>query len=399
MDGPYISSFILNGPSLPLNVPPSDTERFFVRFKPLTVGANYARIIIHTNDPVDSLLTIMLIGWGREPIGEMTVTGGDPIPGGQELYFGRVPIFETKTRGLILGNSSRYSKLRLDSIYFDYIDKQPFSCALNVYPYYIKQQCSDTIILKFNPRDKVKNYYSYLYLVYSDSTMPKSKSVTIKIRVRGDVIFPDLNFGLDPVLEVGKVIKDQSKTVSFLVSNLGEYKLTVDSMIVVGGDADEFKVQKKYPFTVACDTIDTCYVTFSPVRIGSKDARILVYSNDLFKTGLVKIWAECIPNSNQTSITSASIPTSYRLSQNYPNPFNPSTKIEYDLPEETYVTITIYNSIGNELETLVRKTQGPGSYIVQWDAKSNASGMPSGIYFYRLQTQKFTSMKKMLLLK
>jgi hypothetical protein len=89
------------------------------------------------------------------------------------------------------------------------------------------------------------------------------------------------------------------------------------------------------------------------------------------------------------------IPTEYKLEQNYPNPFNPTTTIKYSIPQEGLVTIKIYNAIGEEVLTLVNEEQPVGNYEVEFDATT----LPSGIYFYRLQTPNFTQTKKMILLK
>jgi hypothetical protein len=89
------------------------------------------------------------------------------------------------------------------------------------------------------------------------------------------------------------------------------------------------------------------------------------------------------------------IPTTYSLSQNYPNPFNPTTKIQYSLPEASNVKLSVYNIMGQEMMQLVNESQSAGKYIVDF----NAQNLPSGVYFYRLQTGKFVDTKKMLLIK
>jgi hypothetical protein len=89
------------------------------------------------------------------------------------------------------------------------------------------------------------------------------------------------------------------------------------------------------------------------------------------------------------------IPKSYSLSQNFPNPFNPTTKIEYQIPELSFVTLTVYDVLGNEITTLVNEEKSIGSYSVDF----NATALPSGIYFYRLQASEFVETKKMILLK
>lgn len=88
-------------------------------------------------------------------------------------------------------------------------------------------------------------------------------------------------------------------------------------------------------------------------------------------------------------------PKSYSLSQNYPNPFNPSTKINIDIPKATLVKVAVYDMLGKEIEILVNNQLSAGSYRVEW----NAAKYSSGIYFYRIITSEFTSIKKMVLVK
>ncbi len=89
------------------------------------------------------------------------------------------------------------------------------------------------------------------------------------------------------------------------------------------------------------------------------------------------------------------IPKEFDLKQNYPNPFNPSTTIEYTIPENSRVTLKIYDILGKEVATLVDKDQNSGSYIVVWDAQS----LSSGIYFYRITAGNYTDTKRMVLKK
>ena len=88
-------------------------------------------------------------------------------------------------------------------------------------------------------------------------------------------------------------------------------------------------------------------------------------------------------------------PNRFSLKQNYPNPFNPSTVISYSLPKGEFVTIKIYNLIGQEIKTLVNNYKNAGTYNVTF----SAAGLPTGIYFYQIQAGSFNSVKKMLLIK
>ena len=94
------------------------------------------------------------------------------------------------------------------------------------------------------------------------------------------------------------------------------------------------------------------------------------------------------------------IPTQYSLEQNFPNPFNPTTHIQYALPEMTRVKIVIYNMLGQKVRTFDFGQQAPGRYTITWDGKTqNGALVSSGVYFYRLESAKFTQTKKLLLIK
>ena len=89
------------------------------------------------------------------------------------------------------------------------------------------------------------------------------------------------------------------------------------------------------------------------------------------------------------------LPNNYRLEQNYPNPFNPSTTISFSIPEASFVSLKIFNSLGEEIEILVSEELSAGNYKYDW----TAINLSSGIYFYNLQSENFVETKKMILLK
>jgi hypothetical protein len=98
-----------------------------------------------------------------------------------------------------------------------------------------------------------------------------------------------------------------------------------------------------------------------------------------------------------TSVEESSlpIPTDYQLKQNYPNPFNPSTKIQFSIPQSEYVSLKIYDVLGNEVAGLINQDLSAGSYDIQF----NANNLSSGIYFYQLITGSYSETKKMNLIK
>lgn len=85
----------------------------------------------------------------------------------------------------------------------------------------------------------------------------------------------------------------------------------------------------------------------------------------------------------------------YRLEQNYPNPFNPSTTIEFSIPGNEHVTLSIYDVSGKHVETIVSGQLSAGAHRVSW----NPEGLPSGIYFYQLRTGAFSAARKLMLLR
>ncbi|MCD4692189.1 MAG: T9SS type A sorting domain-containing protein [Calditrichales bacterium] len=85
----------------------------------------------------------------------------------------------------------------------------------------------------------------------------------------------------------------------------------------------------------------------------------------------------------------------FNLYQNYPNPFNPKTTIEYSIPQKMMVEISVYNLLGQKIETLLEENQDPGHYQINWDGTEHTSG----IYYYKIKTNNYFQTKKMLLLK
>jgi hypothetical protein len=91
----------------------------------------------------------------------------------------------------------------------------------------------------------------------------------------------------------------------------------------------------------------------------------------------------------------ASYPAEFNLAQNYPNPFNPNTLIEFSIPENAKVKLSIFNSLGEKVTELVNTSLAAGKYSYQW----NAGNVATGIYLYELRTENFVSVKKMMLVK
>ena len=94
------------------------------------------------------------------------------------------------------------------------------------------------------------------------------------------------------------------------------------------------------------------------------------------------------------------LPDQYELKQNFPNPFNPGTTIKYSVPKLSFVTLKIYDVLGNEVATFVNEEKPTGTYEIEFDSHSGfVRNLPSGVYFYRIRAGSFIDTKKMILLK
>ena len=98
------------------------------------------------------------------------------------------------------------------------------------------------------------------------------------------------------------------------------------------------------------------------------------------------------------TVLNENIPNDFVLQQNYPNPFNPVTSIEFSIPKSEFITLKVYNILGEEVATLVSERLTTGKYKYEWDA-SRPAGIASGVYLYRLQAGAYVETSKMILMR
>jgi len=198
------------------------------------------------------------------------------------------------------------------------------------------------------------------------------------------------NISTQPLsLDFGAVRVGESKTDTIDITNNGTTTLVISSVTT----GTQYFVAGRTSFTIPASSSDTLTVVFTPGAVQSYLDTLRINSNAPGSPTLVPLTGNGSP---AVSVGQGEgIPTTFALRQNHPNPFNPSTRISYDLPEASYVSLKVYNTLGQEAAALVNGMQTAGSYSVDF----SASALSSGVYFYRLSAGEFVSMKKMLLLK
>lgn len=233
--------------------------------------------------------------------------------------------------------------------------------------------------------DHVLTYYpSTINWLNAQKVYPPANPVNIDISVQrmqpqlanvcitGTVTSLDQNSNPVPLAGATVIaIKDSFFTSVAITDSLGNY--TLDSL--TGG---------------------TC--TILSEKIGyNQDSVTAFLGGDLLYSAHISLGMEkTLP---QRTNVKGSLPGNFFLNQNYPNPFNPQTKIKFTIPGsgdiENYVKLSIYNTSGKQVKTLIGQLLAPGAYEITWDA----SGYPSGVYFYELKWRDYKMTRKMILLK
>lgn len=190
------------------------------------------------------------------------------------------------------------------------------------------------------------------------------------------------------VIEYDSTKISDTTSAEIYIINVGNNSLTIDSIIV----SDPHFILTDVTNEVEPYSVWKSIVQFIPDSAKYYSTIIKVYSDGGIKqlslSGIGKDYAVSVDDEILQSLT-------FSLSQNYPNPFNPLTSIHYAIGKRQFVTLKVYDILGNEIATLVNDEKSAGNYEVNF----NASNIPSGVYFYRLQAGSFIQTNKMILLK
>lgn len=170
---------------------------------------------------------------------------------------------------------------------------------------------------------------------------------------------------------------------------------------IIGGDADQFTIttdEYQYPFTLPYNETINYGISFTPTSEGFKEASIRVIGNPISDALLIPLSGTALASTD--NFDSDVSPLTTFLGSNYPNPFNPETTISFVLKDAGDVKLEIYNIIGQKVKTLVNEHREAGTHSVVWKGTDdNHRHVSSGVYLYKMRNGKFSSTKKMILMK
>ncbi|MFC2092740.1 T9SS type A sorting domain-containing protein [Bacteroidota bacterium] len=208
---------------------------------------------------------------------------------------------------------------------------------------------------------------TYVYIVFSGF----GSSHIYKSSNSGDN-WVDIGQSLPDVPTSSVIVDPQSSKIIYLGNDLGIY-------VTTNSGASWLEFQN--------GMVDAAIIMDLSISPGNRKLRAATHGKGVFEKDLLDPTVGVSSNTNFIE--------GYNLGQNYPNPFNPVTKINFDIPKSGFVTLKIYDMLGKEVQTLVSSDLTTGSYSVDFDA----SRLTSGVYFYKLKTNDYSDVKKMVLIK
>jgi plastocyanin len=204
-------------------------------------------------------------------------------------------------------------------------------------------------------------------------------------------------FKLFPVLFAFFACSTYSATWNVQVA---DFMFTPDSLIVNVGDTIRWQWVSGFHTTTSLDIPDAALPWDAPIDNTNQVFSYVAVTPGVYNYKCTPHFPMMVGSFSVVSLVGitkleSEIADGFRLFQNYPNPFNPVTKMKFEIPEESFVQLIIYDALGRQVQTVVDEYLKPAAYEVNWDASS----YPSGIYFYNLKTRNYSETKRMVLVK
>jgi hypothetical protein len=345
-----------------------------VSFSPIGFGPATATLYIESNDPDESMVEVSLTGFGYYPSPDIELDSTSIDFGGVMDGLAGVELLHVYNIG--------ETALEIDTVY----------CTSNfsVMPNSGTVDAGDTLRLEvmFSPNDETSFDGTMTIVAGND---PDEDTLTVSLSGTGTQQAPIMELS-DDSLYFGVVVAGQTVTRQTTIYNMGMLDLEVEELNMAGSEL--FTTDFSDATVEPGDSVDVMFQFAPTEQITEATATAIVVGSGVADQTITLYAGEVLTAENDF------IPSQYILYQNHPNPFNPVTTLQYDLPENSYVNVTVYDMLGREVRTLVNTTQDAGFKSVIWDA-TNDYGKPvsAGVYLYKIQTGEFVQTKKMVLLR
>ena len=367
------SVFLSHGAPFSLGSPQKMSLRYMdsvgipVSFGPMSLGDFSDTLYIRTNG-LPSLLAIPLSGASPIPVPTLWPASFDP----DTAAIGDSSVSEVVMRNPTINDLTVFS-----------VHSQTPSFVL-----------SDTSVGTVRALDTMAFKVSFkpsFFGAFTDTLTINTNAGLIQYPLRGNCPPPDL-FTSVAFLDFGEVGVDTAKSLQFTIMNRSINVLRVDS-VVIRGHLFGLATMALPTLVRKADTIVTS-VTFDPDSANVVTDTLFIYSNASESPKLITLNGEGVKITTATGPADA-LPTQWVLYECYPNPFNPSTTIRYGLPSRSHVTLTVFNTLGQQVAVLQNGEQQAGYHEVRFDA----SGLASGVYLYRLTAGSYVETRRLLLLR
>jgi archaellum component FlaF (FlaF/FlaG flagellin family) len=358
----------------PIAIYAGNSTNIVVQFSPIEVKA-YTGTITLTHNAGNSPITIPLTGTGIEPRPNIEISH-------RILNFDEVLINSSKSLTITLTNTGTVD-LGMSEVS---ISVDGFTLFRVGSPITISAGNSTNIAVQFSPIE-VRAYTGTITLTHNAGNSP----ITIPLTGTGaEPTTHSITVSPNP-LAFGDVKLSSYRDLPIVIKNESNVGLIITNFEINVGNVSSFSIEDAIDIAVAPAVSYTATVRFSPDGTGAKVATLKIVTNIGEET--VNLSGSGTPTISVDKLKE--IPTTYNLMQNYPNPFNPTTIIEYTIPKDEFVKLTVYDINGKIIKELVNDYKSVGKYSVGF----NASGYSSGTYYYKLEAGEYKNMKKMVLLK
>jgi hypothetical protein len=455
-DGAFSSDFSYSAETLPMTVNPSVEKTLTVKFKPTDIGSRYAQLTVISNDPHSSSDAIILIGNGKiapvdipQPVGvDAPGTGTDRIlrwrrvinAASYQLQISGTADFlvlildknitdTSYTVTTLPANSAFFWRVRAQigssvgawsgAMSFTTIP-QTISKANLLFPSNKANGQPTSIVFKWN---KVSQAESYSLQISKDSlftvVIRESSGITDTTKAINGLDYNTVYYW-HVNSKAGSKESDWSGAWLFQTVNRAPSAFNLlqpSSSGIVQLTSPVKPVQFSWNKSIDPDPNDivkySLFILIPDFNITKNNLTDNFTSMDimgLLKPGTTYKWYVTATDGNSsvysdtlsfktsqsvTGVKGLDLLAGFSLSQNYPNPFNPETKLEYAIPEKSYVVLKVFNCVGLEIETLVSGWKEAGIHSFNWEPHN----LPSGVYFYKIQTGKFSESRKMIYLR